>query len=146
MQLKEQCPLLTRNGGDAIRSATLNATHEIEGTQESSKRHLAARRTVMHDITASPFPLHTLITRLHQLGVIEWIQGAYDQVSWPEGHFFLHGEKAHALIAARILTARTDALSASILAQCRKPAPQNPSMIKVIFHYRHQVDEFMLWS
>ena len=40
--------------------------------------------------------------------------------------FSFHGEKAHALIAARILTARTDALSASILAQCRKPAPAEP--------------------
>jgi hypothetical protein len=80
----------------------------------------------MHHIIASPFPIHTLITRLHQLGVIDWIQGVYDQISWSEDHFLLHGEKAHALIATRILTARSDALSASILAQCRKPAPVEP--------------------
>lgn len=87
----------------------------------------------MHHITASPFPMHTLITRLHQLGVVAWIQGTYDQISWSEDHFLLHGEKAHALIAARILTAKTDALSASILAQCRKPAPAEPIYDKGLF-------------
>jgi hypothetical protein len=69
-------------------TATFNATHEIDGTQESSKHHLAARSTEMHHITASPFPIRTLITRLHQLGFMEWIQGAYDQVSWTEGSCF----------------------------------------------------------
>jgi hypothetical protein len=146
MHLKEQYPLLIRNGWDAIRSATFNATHEVEGTQESSKRHLAPQRTVMHHITASPFPMHTLITRLHQLGVVAWIQGAYDQIALSGDHFLLQGEKAHALIAARILTAKTEPYLQAFSLSVGNLPQQNPSTIKVVLHYRQQVDKCMLWS
>lgn len=90
--------------------------------------------------------MHTLITRLHQLGVVAWIQGAYDQISLSEDHFLLHGEKAHALIAAGIQTAKTEALSASILAQCRKPAPAEPIYDKGRFLLSPAGRQTMLWS
>ncbi|KAE8454384.1 hypothetical protein EG329_000006 [Mollisiaceae sp. DMI_Dod_QoI] len=124
IELDQQYPLLVRHGWDACRSATFNATHALERSEEDSSSHLAARRTIMNYIAAAPFPIHHLITRLYQLGVVSWEHGAYDQVSWSakEQRFLLNGKKAHGLIAAGILTANADALSTKILAQVKKPA------------------------
>ena len=95
-ELKELYPLLVRNGWDADRSISFNATHLVKDNPEDNAKHVAAVRTIMSHATSAPFPVHYMITRLYQLGIVAWEHGAYDQSvlvgdegrfcpEWPDG-------------------------------------------------------------
>ncbi|KAF3924279.1 hypothetical protein ABW21_db0205916 [Orbilia brochopaga] len=135
--LREKYPFLERHPWDLFRSLHYNATPTYHPIATQSCRNFWNHLT-----TSAPFAIHLLITRLYKLGVISWIQGAYEDVAWssaasgtqPSGSssdmkFHLNGETANGLIAPRSLTETTDALSASVLQQAMKPVAGNGNAV-----------------
>jgi hypothetical protein len=138
--LIQQHDLLVRNPFDASRSMIFNATHPIEGSPEDSRegneKHTKALNEVFAHVASAPFPIHHLVTQLFDLGVVSWVEGDYNIVSWSEERekFVLNPDlvqmrelkDAHCLIASRILTSETDLLSERLLAQTKTTAPEEP--------------------
>ncbi|KAJ6263612.1 hypothetical protein Dda_2180 [Drechslerella dactyloides] len=122
--LCESYPLLMREPWHASRSLHYHVTdyQDSETAQAPVPQHLSAqafRKFWNHITTSAPFEIHLLITRLYKLGVISWTRGAYEDVVWSskKTKFLLNDESADGLIAPRVLTETTDALSADILKQ-----------------------------
>ncbi|KAK6355603.1 hypothetical protein TWF696_004702 [Orbilia brochopaga] len=116
--LREKYPLLPL-AYLSVDVVQCNSQHR--STLESWRRSLLCFSRTRNYISAVPRILHLLFTRLERCGVIKWIQGAYDEVSWsPSKRFQLHGECAAGLIPSAIMTPAADKLSAAILASTGK--------------------------
>ncbi|KAF3916242.1 hypothetical protein ABW21_db0200809 [Orbilia brochopaga] len=116
--LLEKYPLLVREPWHASRSLLYNSTAPFDS--QSSRNFWG------HLMKSAPFAIHRVVTRLYELGVISWVQGAYEDVTWSlVSGFCLDGERAKGLIAPRTITETTDKLSTSILDQAMLPADGN---------------------
>ncbi|KAF3910236.1 hypothetical protein ABW21_db0203658 [Orbilia brochopaga] len=122
-ELKQKYPLLLRDIWQSWRSMSYSATHSIGEAADSNLRHRTARRAFLYQITAVPWQIHVLVTRLYKLGVIDWTQGSYDSMRWSpdEKQFMLSGLTADGLIAPRVFSPTFDKLAARIISQTRKP-------------------------
>ncbi|KAF3204127.1 hypothetical protein TWF106_001642 [Orbilia oligospora] len=140
--------LVRSHGWLNFRTMSYNICHRPEIEEREHKLHCHARRIAFNCIAASPFEIHTLITRLYKLGVVSWIQGAYEDVIWSSKtkKFELKGYQVDGLIAPRRLTQKTDMLSEKILKQAKRLRVGEPRYEKGRFlknssgEYLHLID------
>ncbi|KAK6348323.1 hypothetical protein TWF718_006124 [Orbilia javanica] len=122
--LLENYKHLFRDGFNNWRSMSYDIYHKPEGETNATalKEHLRDRRFVLNYIAGAPYGIHVFITRLYKLGVISWMQGAYEDLVWSEKTraFDLKGRRADALFAPRRLTSDSDRLGHRILEQARQ--------------------------
>ncbi|KAF3931071.1 hypothetical protein ABW20_dc0105896 [Dactylellina cionopaga] len=131
VRLEKRYPLLVRDRWDNTRYMGFNATHKPNMSLAASEQYREASETIMNHIGSTPRLIHLLFTRLERYGVIKWIKGSYDDVSWsPKQHFTLHGRNYDGLIASRILTSKTDELLGSIRAQTKDQGYGEPMFQK----------------
>ncbi|KAK6519670.1 hypothetical protein TWF281_003491 [Arthrobotrys megalospora] len=120
----------TGDGWRNFRTLSYDISHRLEGEvgDEKHKRHCHARRIAWNYKAACPAEVHTLITRLYKLGVVSWIQGAYEDIVWASetNKFELKGRKVDGLIAPRRMSPKSDRLSDRILEQAKSPAIGEP--------------------
>ncbi|KAK6517471.1 hypothetical protein TWF281_004126 [Arthrobotrys megalospora] len=140
--------LVRSHGWLNFRTMSYNICHRPEIEEGAHKLHCHARRITFNCIAASPFEMHTLITRLYKLKVVSWIQGAYEDVVWISKikKFELKGYQVDGLIAPRRLTQKTDVLSEKILKQAKRLKVGEPRYEKGRFlknssgEYLHLID------
>ncbi|KAF3106234.1 hypothetical protein TWF103_006342 [Orbilia oligospora] len=124
--LVEKYNHIVRHGWHNWRSMSYDISHkpQNEANDTGYLRHCHYRRIALNYIAGAPFEIHLLITRLYKLGVISWMQGAYEDLTWSkEARMFnLKGQRADGLIASRRLTAKNDKLGSRILEQAHTPA------------------------
>ncbi|KAF3287525.1 hypothetical protein TWF970_007245 [Orbilia oligospora] len=116
--LSQRFPLLIREPWDAFRSLNYDIT-----PTENPFAIRSSRNFWNHITNSAPFAVHLLITRLYRLGVISWLQGAYEDIKWSplDMRFNLNEESSNGLIAPRVLSEKTDVLNTSLLEQAMKP-------------------------
>ncbi|KAK6515346.1 hypothetical protein TWF506_007688 [Arthrobotrys conoides] len=124
--------LIRTHGWLNFRAMSYNISHRPKAEEEAHKAHCHARRIAFNQIAASPVEVHTLITRLYKLGVISWVQGAYEDIAWdPKTNTFqLKGHQVDGLIAPRRLNPKSDELSDKILKQARNLGSGEPRFEK----------------
>ncbi|KAK6501663.1 hypothetical protein TWF481_009492 [Arthrobotrys musiformis] len=124
--LVEKYNHIVRHGWHNWRSMSYDISQKPKSEENAAahERHLYHRRLALNYIAGAPVEIHILITRLYRLGVISWVQGAYEDLTWSEEakQFNLHGRRADGLIAPRRLTAQSDKLGLKILEQARTSA------------------------
>ncbi|KAF3100611.1 hypothetical protein TWF706_006164 [Orbilia oligospora] len=116
--LSQRFPLLIREPWDAFRALNYDIT-----PTENPFAIRSSRKFWNHITSSAPFAAHLLITRLYKLGVISWLQGAYEDIKWSplDMRFNLNEESSNGLIAPRVLSEKTDILNTSLLEQAMKP-------------------------
>lgn len=116
-ELERQFPFLVRDVYASRNAQICSHTHTSMGRISSRSPGLFSAYA-----EASPFPVHHLIMRLTELGVIKWERADYKSISWSEDEkqFKVNGKKGDALIASRYLTDKPDSLSKKISAQTKQ--------------------------